>query len=320
MAKFLVKAAVSALLIWILVTRIDVEGVVAQVLGIGLWPFPAAVAALLALGLLNTLRWKAVLGSLSSRLDFPAAWRMVVIGTFFNQALPSSIGGDAVRIWEARRGGLPLGVAVNSVLLDRVVALLAICVIVAAMGPVLFATVAEQTARWGALGLAVAGLAGIAMLCAFDRLPGALFRWRATRAVAALSVDGRRVFMAPGRLVAALAPAIATQLGLAAVVYLFARALALPVDLLDCLIITPPVMLVTAIPISIAGWGVREGAMVAGFGFLGVGATGALALSVLFGLAAIVAGLPGGVLWLLGRRGAEKPLHPPGPDVGTARR
>jgi len=60
--------------------------------------------------------------------------------------------------------------------------------------------------------------------------------------------------------------------------------------------------LVSMIPISFGGWGVREGAMVVFFGLVGVPAADALAMSILFGLAALVAGLPGGVLWVVQRR------------------
>jgi hypothetical protein len=59
------------------------------------------------------------------------------------------------------------------------------------------------------------------------------------------------------------------------------------------------------LPISIAGWGVRETAMVGLFGLIGVPGEGALVLAVLFGLVGIAAALPGGVLWLASRDRGE---------------
>ena len=61
----------------------------------------------------------------------------------------------------------------------------------------------------------------------------------------------------------------------------------------------PPVLLVMTLPISIAGWGVREQAMVAAFALVGVPGEGALALSIMFGLMGLITGLPGGVVWLI---------------------
>lgn len=51
------------------------------------------------------------------------------------------------------------------------------------------------------------------------------------------------------------------------------------------------------IPISIAGWGVREGAMVVGLGLVGVSSSTALSVSLLFGGVLVVVGLLGGLIW-----------------------
>ena len=79
-----------------------------------------------------------------------------------------------------------------------------------------------------------------------------------------------------------------------------ALGLDLDVGLADCLVLIPPVLLITTLPISIAGWGVRELSMVAAFALIGVSDEGAVALSVLFGLVIAVMSLPGGLIWLLG--------------------
>jgi hypothetical protein len=60
-----------------------------------------------------------------------------------------------------------------------------------------------------------------------------------------------------------------------------------------------PTLLAMAIPISIAGWGVREGTMVIALGQVGVLPADALALSVAFGLINMLAGILGGLLWLI---------------------
>ena len=63
----------------------------------------------------------------------------------------------------------------------------------------------------------------------------------------------------------------------------WAQSIGVAVTVLDCLVLMPPVILITTIPISIAGWGVRESAMVAIFGFISVVQEDAIALSLLFG-------------------------------------
>jgi hypothetical protein len=79
------------------------------------------------------------------------------------------------------------------------------------------------------------------------------------------------------------------------------------ITLLDCVVLMQPVALITALPISIGGWGVRETAIIAMLGLVGVPTSAALLLSIQLGLLSIAISLPGGILWLLVRRqGAQR--------------
>ena len=64
------------------------------------------------------------------------------------------------------------------------------------------------------------------------------------------------------------------------------------------LLVVPITNLLTALPISIAGWGVREGVMIAGLGYLNVSAEAAFALSILYGILMLVVSLPGLFAWI----------------------
>ena len=82
--------------------------------------------------------------------------------------------------------------------------------------------------------------------------------------------------------------------------YLTFCALSVDVSILDCLVLIPPVMLLTTLPISLAGWGIREAAMVGTFTLVGIFEGDVFAASVLFGILNIILALPGGLLWLFG--------------------
>src|SRR4029079_1720873 len=70
------------------------------------------------------------------------------------------------------------------------------------------------------------------------------------------------------------------------------------VPLLYTIFLVPPVILVTVVPISIAGWGVREGAMIAAFGYAGLPPGDGLIVSLLFGAGYFIMGAAGGLIWI----------------------
>jgi uncharacterized membrane protein YbhN (UPF0104 family) len=92
-----------------------------------------------------------------------------------------------------------------------------------------------------------------------------------------------------------------------------ARAMSIPIQVPTGIALTLPTLLIMMIPVSIAGWGVREASMIVALGYAGVGAADAFAISVAFGLINVIAGIAGGILWLtgwgIGKTG-------PSPDTG----
>ena len=84
--------------------------------------------------------------------------------------------------------------------------------------------------------------------------------------------------------------------------WLAAKSVASPFNFIDAIVLTPPVLLVATVPISIAGWGVRESAMVMAFSFAGLPQADGLMVSALFGLASFALGIFGGIVWLAGGR------------------
>ena len=87
--------------------------------------------------------------------------------------------------------------------------------------------------------------------------------------------------------------------------FLLGQALGVKATGWDFLAIMPAVTLATTLPISLGGWGVREGAFVLLLGRVGVPAAEALSLSLLFGLFSMVSGFPGLLAWATGWQGRE---------------
>ena len=81
--------------------------------------------------------------------------------------------------------------------------------------------------------------------------------------------------------------------------------LSLPIGAILCLV--PLILLTTLVPITINGWGLREGAAAALLPLVGATASASLAASVAFGLVGLIAVLPGvAVAWMSSREAAYR--------------
>src|SRR5204863_2094326 len=120
-----------------------------------------------------------------------------------------------------------------------------------------------------------------------------LMQHRLTEPLGKLTRDLHKVLYSRGTSAAIFALAVVVQILNVAVIYMCAAGMRIDLDFGAALVVIPAVMLVSMAPISFAGWGVREGAMIFGLGLLGIAATDALAVSVAFGILQLLLGLPG---------------------------
>ncbi|MEE4376878.1 MAG: lysylphosphatidylglycerol synthase transmembrane domain-containing protein [Candidatus Competibacteraceae bacterium] len=307
----LAKALVSVGLIGWILRQVDLPDLVNQMNR--LKPSTLAVAlsgaaiVLMMQGPILAWRWARIATRLHSPLCFTKATQITFVGLFFNQTLPTSIGGDAVRVWLAHRQGLSLRYAANSVLLERLSGLLTLVVMMTVALPLIWSDIAHLPVRFLFVAALPLALFGIVMLWWSANL-----RRRATlNAVIALATDMRRILSAPGLTLELLALGVLSNLLVVGGIYVFGVAVGMSLTVGQYLGLIPAVILCTVVPISIAGWGLREGAMIVLLGSAGVSTEMGLLVSVLFGLALILAALPGGLIWLM-----EKPLtkSPPALD------
>jgi len=242
-------------------------------------------------------RWRAIL-SARIRDRPPSALSVQAVfysSTFFNNLPLGTVGGDVARVWLARRFAISLKHLVLSVLLDRMLAVAAFIVLALITLPTVEHPLATTAWFAGAAILAI-GLAGILLLWTIDHILG---RWRHQNlmSLALRAAEELRYLVRHGGslgLFCALVSAACSALA----AYCIARSLGIGIAPLAMIAIISIVALLIALPVSLAGWGVREVSLVTLLGLLEVDREAALLLSVEFGLLNILMSLPGGVLWL----------------------
>jgi len=302
----LFKVIVSLGLITLLISQVDFKEIINILKNVDITMIIYALTLLTVQVFIATVRWQLVLKCQKIELDYKNTLQILYSGLFFNQAMPSSVGGDVIRGYYLKKQGMTLGRATLGVLMDRLFGMVGLVLLVLASLPLLFELVNNSIARTGVL--LIASSISLALLLVFftDKLPGNFSHFKIIKGLYSLSREGRCCISDRYNGVIILLISVLIHLISVFSVMIMSIGLGLDIEWGGFLLMVPLVGLMMVVPISIAGWGVREGVMVVGFGYLGVASEAALALSILYGLSILVVALPGGVIWMFKRSHTSK--------------
>jgi uncharacterized protein (TIRG00374 family) len=267
--------------------------------------------------LVSAWRWGLLLEAQHIPMPFKPLTASFLVATFFNNFLPSNIGGDVVRIGDTARAAGSKTLATTVVVLDRGIGLLGL-LLVAAVGATLAAdrgsaaVVGGVAVLWIAFVGAVLALAPLLVapgvvgrvLRPLERLHQEWVRERLARLTAALS----RFRDVPGSLVICFVGGLLVQLKLVLFYAAVARGLAVPIAVSQLAVLVPLSFIAQMIPVSVNGFGVREAAFTLYFARLGLPAESAFALSFLGAVLIMIFSLTGAVAYVL--RGRQRSAPP----------
>jgi len=299
--NFAIKATVSIALVWWILQAVDREAILQHLRNTSSSMLLLLAIGLTVLGVFQAGRWYILLTNLGTVITLRRATAITLLGVFYSQALPSTIGGDVFRVWSARHNGASLGVATNSVIIDRVLGLLALLILCVLGLPSLLVLDESSVTAYAAVSVIALGISGLFVLVLIQRLPCSWTRWLIVRGLINLSGAFISTMRRPRTAIPVIGLSLVIQLGFVTITFLIGRSLDQGASFSNYFIIIPLVLIISSLPISIAGWGVREGAMVVGLGFVGVPADLALAVSVLLGGLFVLVGFISAALWFTER-------------------
>lgn len=296
--KPLLRLFFSVFAVFIIFYQVNFSAVLTIMIDLNLHYFFLALLLQIASSLVAAYKWGKIMNRLGSVSSFFSYAKIYLIGCLFNQVLPTSIGGDAVRVAYANRLGAGIRSGFYSVFTDR---------------------------YFGILGLLLLNVASLHAL--YNKIPHSIFLLLCfiTVSITACAIlalipsqfpflKNKKLLSDIYHLSQTLLSSLRTKqtflllfLGVVSnfltiyAVYYIACALHLPIQLIDLLGMMPAIILITLLPISFAGWGLREGTMIGFLLFLGLSKSGILALSVLYGILLILASLPGLYFYLFNR-------------------
>ncbi|GAB5506228.1 MAG: lysylphosphatidylglycerol synthase transmembrane domain-containing protein [Rhizobiaceae bacterium] len=295
---------------------VDFEDVFSRLSSASPVVFLGLAAIVFTTGIMAAFRWQLILDELKASLHSRQIVPLTLVAAFFHQViLPGS--GEVLRVGFLRRQGHSVAIGLQSVVLDRGLGIIAIILLVLASVALAWGRIVGEGA--GLVLLLIVPTAGMLALFLMDFLERLGVRINSTlfgdsrvgvlvgkliAFVAELSRSSRRLMFRGWRGPMSLAISIGIQLAHGLVLYCCARMVAMEVSLADVLLVLPPALLIAAMPITIGGWGVREGALSGGLVLIGYPSDGALSLAVLYGAILTV----GGVMCALGWLGLD--THP----------
>lgn len=312
-APLLAKLGVSALLLAYLLSTTDLDALLARVRGADVLLLAGAALLYSTMIALSIWRWHVLLRA----QGFPAPLRPLsasyLVATFFNNFLPSNIGGDLIRVRDGSRltGSRTTSLAIVAV--DRILGLGALY----ALAATAFLTGGERVRSLvGAREVVVALGVVFAVLAYMFFRPGiarrlmalsGLERWSFARERFETVQNAVHVYRDQvGAVWLAFAASLLLQAVLVAYFFAVAHALSIALPFAACFLIVPLCLLVQAVPVSFNGWGVRESVFIVYFAQIGLSRESALAFSLLGAGLIVLLSLSGAVAWTT-RTGMEAP-------------
>lgn len=298
----LIKILVSVVLLVVLVLFADL-GKIAQAAAGFSWVWAPVILGLIAASVaVSALKWGVLLKAQGLSVKPIRLFGAYSTALFFNNFLPSSIGGDGVRILLVGKetGNTPAVSA--SVVVERALATASLGLLGLAAGLV---SVHPHPLALGLLSAVT--LAGLALtgLIVSGWLPRKVRRGtgKLSRFLIDFSDSAATLRKAPGALAASFGLSFVFQAFVAWVVGAAAAGLGLPfVGLADVVFVTSAASVLAMVPLGLNGYGLREGAFIVLLAPYGVAAAAALTVSVLFAVSVSVYSLTGAAYWV----GAKK--------------
>jgi uncharacterized membrane protein YbhN (UPF0104 family) len=307
-----IKILISLALLYLALRKVDLTELASRVNNLASLGWIAVAIAVTFLQIfVGVLRWRRISAECGAPLGLRQAMRFNLIGTFFNQTLPSSIGGDAVRLWLVARGGAGWRAATYSIFVDRAIGLIALAIIIVASLPWSYNLIGDPNGRSALLFVDFAALAGGVGFLVLGALPWPwLKRWWGTHHLHACAVIANRVIFSRKHGPAIAVLSILVHVLAVVIAWCVVQSITAPVVFGQIFQLVPPVMLITMLPISIAGWGVREASMALAFGYAGLLPNEGVNISLLYGAVTFLVGAFGGLVWIFSAEKAAQGAAP----------
>lgn len=298
--KNIIKFIITAVMFYFLFQYVDFENLIEILAKSHGGTILIALLFQFASTYLAAYRWRLIMRLLVFNERVSYYVKSYFKASFFNQVLPSSIGGDAVRIIDLTQKGYDKKDSFYGVFVDRLVGLVGLLVL-NLLATIIFFGTFDRDFSLLIIIITLGGIGGFTLLFHLEKITF-LAKYRGLDLFARLAKRLNRLYADRTLLYKHIAISVCVHLLTVLSLYSLALSIDFHLPFQIFLIAIPPVFLLTIVPISLAGWGIREGAMVGIFMLVGADGTKVMAMSILYGILLIIASIPGAYFWVKSKR------------------
>lgn len=304
---FLVKISATAFLFYLLFRKVDFQQFSATLRHARMGLLLLAFLILWVGHYICIFRWRMLMRPLMPALSIGRLFGIYCIGLFFNIVLPSLVGGDVVKMYYAGKPSKLYARSFAATFLDRDAGMLAMMIIACTatlIHPVSIVKIPVSLIVWASSLFFLSANIAIFTRSLHRLVTRALHKLRLSKIAAKIdTVSETFQIMAKARaaLLGSLAISLVNQIMVIVDIWILSEGLRLHVSILYFLVFVPVITLVSMIPISLNGMGLREYAFLSLFSAIGVPPASSIALGLLSSVVIILSAIPGGVIYLFFR-------------------
>jgi hypothetical protein len=305
------KILVTGLFFFYIFSKIDFRQFAETMRGVDIGLLAGALLMLWTGHFICILRWRILMRPLMPTPTFARLGGIYCIGMFFNLTFPTIIGGDAVKVYYAGKPSRSYSESFAAAFLDRDIGMFAMMIIACCaviFYPVSIPGVSISLILWSIFTLFVLGNIAVFTPRLYRFLSSALQKPRYGKISAKIDSVAKAFQIAirhPAAIWKSLGISFVNQLIICVAVWIIAQSLGIRIPLFYFLVFVPVITLISMIPISLNGMGLREYSFMSLFGAIGVAGESCIALGLLYSLIIILSSLPGGVVYIFFRGKAD---------------
>jgi len=292
----LLKVTISVLILVVIFVKVDFQKIIDKLQS---FPFIWTLASIFLIMIsitIASLRWFFIIRNSDHHMSFFELLRYNFIGHMFGNILPfSSVSGDAVRGGLVYLAGLSKSQAIKSILIDRLLGLM-VLFFLTIVGLPFVDNIFQNKIDIGiyVLFISTATISMLYLIKIFVRHK----KYRHIRLISFVCEtveELKEILRISGFFVQIVTISVTAQISAFIALWCIFQGIGSPLPLITLIVIVTPALILASLPISIGGWGVREGAFVATFALISIDPAVAMLASILYGIFNLVASTLGGL-------------------------